>query len=174
MFETPLKELWIYFSDEETNGHKAQKLHESLSQATYENTETEDCINVDNEVGTGAAVKKIDEFVENHQQSQKEKDDKKKEEGENQQSEKEKDDKEKEEEENQQSEKGKDDKKKEEGENQQSEKEKNDKKKEEGENQHSEKEKNEKKKVEGEQEVNSHLQTFGGVQTEIVNDVPKT
>jgi hypothetical protein len=115
MLETPFKELWIYFNDEETNGNKAEELHESLNQATYENTETEDCINVDNEVGTGAAVKKIDEFVENHIESEKDKDDDEKEEGDNQQSEKEKNDKEKEEGDNQKSEKEKDDKKKEKG-----------------------------------------------------------
>jgi len=148
MFETPFKELWIHFNYEETNGNKAEELHESLNQATYENTETEDCINVDNEVGTGAAVKKIDEFVENHKQSEKDKDDKE-EEGDNQQSEIEKDDKEKEEGDNQQSEKEKNDKEKEEGDNQQSRIEKDDKEKEEGDNQQSEKEKDDKEKEKG-------------------------
>jgi hypothetical protein len=72
MFETLFKKVWIYFNDEKINGNKAEELHKSLNQAMYENTETEDCINDDNDVVTGAAVKKIDEFVENHQQSEKE------------------------------------------------------------------------------------------------------
>ena len=59
MLETPLKGLWICFNDYETNGVKAEELDKSLNQNTCENTEIEDCINVDNVVGTGAAVKKM-------------------------------------------------------------------------------------------------------------------
>jgi hypothetical protein len=154
VFETPFKELWIYFNDEETNRNKAEELHKSINEATYENTETEDYINVDDEVGTGAAVKKIGEFVQNHPQSEKEKDDKG-EGGRGEQSEKEK-------------------KKKEEGENKHSEKEKEDKEKKEGENQKSEKEKDVKGKEEGEQEVNAYNILLDKYKTKIVNGAPKT
>jgi hypothetical protein len=48
--------------------------HSSLSQATYENTETENCFNIENEVETGAALKQIYKLIENHQQSDEKKD----------------------------------------------------------------------------------------------------
>jgi hypothetical protein len=54
----------------ETNECSMQEFLESLSEATFENIESENYLNIDNELETGAAVhiKEIDELIGNRQQ----------------------------------------------------------------------------------------------------------
>jgi hypothetical protein len=80
MFKVFFLELCIYFNDEKANESCAEELHESLSQATYENTETQYCVNINNEDETGADVKQIEEFSEAHLQSEKQEDEEQEEE----------------------------------------------------------------------------------------------
>jgi hypothetical protein len=64
----------LYFkkdlNNEETNECSMHELLESLSEATFENIESENYLNIDNELKTGAAVhiKEIVELIENRQQ----------------------------------------------------------------------------------------------------------
>lgn len=62
----------LYFTkdlnNKETNECSIQELLESLNEATFENIGSGNCLNIDNEFETGAAVKEIDGLIENHQQ----------------------------------------------------------------------------------------------------------
>jgi hypothetical protein len=64
----------LYFTkdlnNKETNECSMQELLESLSEATFENIESKNYLNIDSELETGAAVhiKEIDELTENCQQ----------------------------------------------------------------------------------------------------------
>jgi hypothetical protein len=46
-------------NNEETNECNRQELLESLSEATFENTGSENYLNIDNEFETGAAIRKL-------------------------------------------------------------------------------------------------------------------
>jgi hypothetical protein len=54
-------------NNEETNGCSMLELLKSLNEATFESIGSKKYLNIDNELETGAAVKEIDELIENHQ-----------------------------------------------------------------------------------------------------------
>ncbi|GFG36076.1 hypothetical protein Cfor_09205 [Coptotermes formosanus] len=56
-------------NDEETNGSDIQELQESVTEAAYQNTGTEYCLNIDKEVERWAAVKELGKFTEKPQQA---------------------------------------------------------------------------------------------------------
>jgi hypothetical protein len=81
------KILYLELSDEETKllqHPEAPGVSQSVSQAVYKNSGAEDYFEVHNKFETGDAVKEIGMFIENYQQSKKDKDDEKKEEKEEQ------------------------------------------------------------------------------------------
>jgi hypothetical protein len=48
-----------YLNNEETNECNIQELLDSLNEATFENTGLENYLNIDNELETGAAIRKL-------------------------------------------------------------------------------------------------------------------